>query len=122
MCYIHLFIYIYIFIFIYSMWDFVISIVTRLRNGSQGFECRQSQEISFYSKTSIPALFPPNLQLNVFGTFYTETLKRPGRDANHSHPASAKVQNDGKYTSIPLFTIVACTRTTYPLHMFISVL
>jgi hypothetical protein len=55
----------------------------------------------FYSKMSVPTLGPPNLLLSVCGTCYTQRVKRPGRDANHSHPASAKVQNDRKYTSIP---------------------
>jgi len=29
-------------------------------------------------------------------------LKRPGREADHSHPSSAKAKNVWRYTSIPL--------------------
>ena len=58
-------------------------------------------QILFNSKTSISALGPPNLLLNVRGNFYTQRVKWPGRDANRSHLASGEVENDGKYTSLP---------------------
>jgi hypothetical protein len=101
------------------MRDIVISIVAKLRNGSWGFESRQRQGILFYSKTSISALGPPKFLLNVCRTFYAQ---KPGRDANHSPPASAKFQNDGKYTSIPPVYFRAVYRTTYPLHVFVILL
>jgi len=66
---------------------------------------------------------PQNLLLNMCGDFYTQRVKRPGRDANRLHPASAKVQNDGKYTSLPPIYLrgVYSTRTTYTLHLFTTV-
>jgi hypothetical protein len=35
-------------------------------------------------------------------------VKRPGREANHSHPSSFEVKNVWSYTSTPQYTFMAC--------------
>jgi len=39
-------------------------------------------------------------------------LKRPKREANHRPPSSAKVKNEGSYTSMPPHALMVWTEAT----------
>jgi hypothetical protein len=67
--------------------------------GSQGFESRKGQKISF-SKTSWPALGPTWPLIQWLPGFIT-AVKWPGCEMNHSPPSSAEDKNERNYTSTP---------------------
>jgi hypothetical protein len=71
------------------------------RLNDRGFESQQGLGIFLFTTASKPALVPtqPPIQW-VLGAISLE-VKRPGREANHSPPSTAKVKNEWGYTSTP---------------------
>jgi hypothetical protein len=52
----------------------------------------------------------------------TRGKARPGRDANHSSPSGAKVENEWSYTPLSLSACMACRETAFFHFIFDSVL
>jgi hypothetical protein len=50
---------------------------------------------------------PPNVLSNEYGGALSPGIKPPGREADHSPPASAEVKKMWIYTSTPPYTFVA---------------
>jgi hypothetical protein len=72
-----------------------------------GFDSRRGLGIFLFtavSRTALRPTQPPILLLWVPGSI-SLGVKRPGREADHSPPSSAEVQNAWIYTSIPLIRL-----------------
>jgi hypothetical protein len=67
----------------------------------RGFESRQGLGIFFPTSASRPALGPTQPPMQWVPGALSLGVKRPGREADHSHPFSAKVKNAWSYTSTP---------------------
>jgi hypothetical protein len=69
--------------------------------GDRGFESRQGLGIFLFTTASRPALGPtqPPIQWVTGNPFLG--IKRPGREADHSHASSAEVKNAWSLTSTP---------------------
>jgi hypothetical protein len=75
--------------------------MTRLGTGRPGFDFQQEQgffSLCHYSQTGCRAQ-PASYPVGTGGSF--PGVKRPVREADHSHPSSAKVENVWSYTSTP---------------------
>lgn len=49
-------------------------------------------------------------------------IKRPNCGAEHSSPTSTKIKNKWSYTSTPTYAFLACTWTSLPYHLNITLL
>jgi len=49
-------------------------------------------------------------------------LKRPGREANHSHPSNAEVKNAWSYTSTPKYSFMARCSVKLNLYLLVQLL
>jgi hypothetical protein len=74
-----------------------VSVVTRLRAGGLGFDFRKRLGVFLFATAYRPALGPtqPRIQWAL-----SPTVKRPGREADHSPPSSAAVKNVWSCASI----------------------
>jgi hypothetical protein len=66
-----------------------------------GFESRQGWEFFLFTSTSRPALEPAQPPIQWLPGALSLGVKRLGRGADHSPPASAEVKNAWSYTSTP---------------------
>jgi len=57
--------------------------------------------------TSRPALGPSQLPMQWVPGVVSQELNRPGREAYHSRPSTAEVQNAWIYTSTPQYAFIA---------------
>jgi hypothetical protein len=80
--------------------DSSVSIVTRLRAGRPGFDSGQGKRI-FLVTVSRPAVGPTQPPIQWAPGAVSPGVKRPGREADHSHPSNAVVKNAWSYTSTP---------------------
>jgi hypothetical protein len=55
---------------------------------------------------------PPSCPMGTGGAFPPE-VKRPGREANHSPPSSAKIKNEWSYISIPTYVFMVWCLVRY---------
>jgi hypothetical protein len=65
-----------------------------------GFDSQQGQEIFLYSTASRPALSPTQPHIQWYRVL-SAGVKRPGREGDHSPPASAEVKNGGAIPALP---------------------
>jgi hypothetical protein len=65
------------------------------------FHSRLGQNIFLSSKTSVRALVLPRHLVNKYRWLFPLGQKWQGREANHSPPSSAEVQNVWSYNSTP---------------------
>jgi len=70
--------------------------MTKLRDGGSGFDSRQGQGLLLFATASRPVLGTTQSPIQ-----WVPGLKRPGREADHSSPCSAKVKNTWSYVSTP---------------------
>jgi hypothetical protein len=71
-----------------------------LRAGWWGFDSRQGLGIFLFTTDSRSAIQLVRGALSL-------RVKRPGREAEHSHPSSAEIKNAGSYTSTPQYAFMA---------------
>jgi len=67
----------------------------------RGFESRQGLGIFLFTIASRPALGPTQPHMQWVPSALSLGVKRPGREADYSHPSSADVKNVWSYTSTP---------------------
>jgi hypothetical protein len=77
-----------------------------------GFESRQEQEISVFSKTSRPALRSTLLPIP-WVQLFSPGIKRPGRDCNHSSTSNTEVKNEWNYTCTLPVRLYGMERDTF---------
>jgi hypothetical protein len=70
--------------------------VSRLSTVPPGFGSWQGQRYCLFTTASRPALGPTQPPIQ-----WVPGVKRPGLEADQSHPSSAEVQNAWSYTSTP---------------------
>ena len=80
--------------------------------GGLGFDSWQKQN-SFFSRNvhTCSGHHPASYGIGRGITFWG--ANQPGREADHSPPSSAEVENAWKYTSTPRCSFVACVGTLY---------
>jgi hypothetical protein len=94
-------------------------LVTGWTIGVRGFDSRRGLGIFLFSSTSRPALGPPSLLSNGYRGLLPPGVKRPGREADHSHPSNAEVKNAWHCTSTPSTSCLIKHRdnfTTFEYH------
>jgi hypothetical protein len=69
--------------------------------GVLGFSSRQGLGIFLFTTASRPALVPTEPPIQWVRGTLSLAVKRPGREADHSPPSSAEVENVWSYTSTP---------------------
>jgi len=74
------------------------------------FDSRMGQNIFLSSKTSVRALVLPRHLVNKDRWLFLRGKSGRGREANHSPPSSAEVQNVWSYNSTPLQRLHAVGR------------
>jgi hypothetical protein len=72
-----------------------------LDDGVLGFDSRRGLEIFLFTTVSRMSLAPTQPRIQWVPGTLSLGVKRPGREADHSHPSSAEVKNAWRYTSIP---------------------
>jgi hypothetical protein len=72
-----------------------------------GFESRRGLGIFLFTAVSRPALGPTQPLIQWLPGYLSLGVKRPGREADHSHPCSAEVKNPWRNTSIPPICFIA---------------
>jgi hypothetical protein len=77
-----------------------------LRAGQPGFESRQGKDFLF-SITSTPAVGPTQPPIQWVPGVLSLGVKRSGREADHSPPASAEVKKMWIYTSTPPYVFMS---------------
>jgi hypothetical protein len=65
------------------------------------FESVQGLGIFLFTAAFRPALGPTQPPVQWVPGALSLVVKRPGREADHSHPSSVEVKNAWSYTSIP---------------------
>jgi hypothetical protein len=88
----------------------VVYSVQRLGYGLDGrgsIPGRGSDGIFLFTTASRPALGPTQLPFQWVPTALTPSIKRPVREADHSPPSSAEVENKCSYTSAPQYAFMA---------------
>jgi hypothetical protein len=84
------------------------SIVTRLRDGWPGFASRQGQGLFFSSPPLCPdRLWGPPSLLSIWYRFFSQGVKQPKPEANHSPPSTAEVKNAWSNTATPPYFFMA---------------
>jgi hypothetical protein len=66
-----------------------------------GFDCRRGLGVFLFTTTSRTALEPNQPPTHWVPRVLSPGVKRPGREADHSPPSSAEVENAWSYTSTP---------------------
>jgi hypothetical protein len=74
-----------------------VNIVTRLCSGRSGFDFREGRDSSF-ATASRPALGSTQPPIHWVHRTISLGVKRPGREADHSPPATAEVKNVWSHT------------------------
>jgi hypothetical protein len=87
--------------------DSSVSIVSRLRAGRLGFESRQGLGIFLFATASRTALGPTHPPVQWVPAALSLGVKRPGREADHSPPSSAEVENAWSYIPTPQYVFMA---------------
>jgi hypothetical protein len=87
--------------------------VTRLRAGRSRFYSRRGLGIFHSATASRPVLGPTQLHTQGVPWVLSLGIKRPGREADHSHQSSAAVMNTWNYTSAPSFAFMAWCLVKY---------
>jgi hypothetical protein len=72
----------------------------------QGFDYRQGLGISLFTTASRPALGPTQPPIQWVPGDLALGVKRPGREADHSLPSSAEVENAWAIPPLPLYAFV----------------
>jgi hypothetical protein len=74
---------------------------------TKGLESRRGLGIFLFTTTSRTALGPTLPPIQWVSGALSWGVKRPGREADHSPPSSAKIKNASSYTSTPqyIFTV-----------------
>jgi hypothetical protein len=72
--------------------DSSVGIATRLRAGRSGFDSRRGVRIFLFTTASITALGPTQPPIRCVPGALSLRVRRPGREADHSHPSSAEVK------------------------------
>jgi hypothetical protein len=84
-----------------------VGVGTGLLVGRSVFDSRQGLGIFFVATVSRPALGPKQSPIQwILGSLFLG-VKRPGREADHSPPSSAKVKNVWSYTSTLQYVFIA---------------
>jgi hypothetical protein len=65
----------------------------------RGFDSRRGLGIFLFATAFRTALRPTQHPIQWVPGVFTPVVKRPGREADHSHPYSAEVKNAWSYTS-----------------------
>jgi hypothetical protein len=87
----------------------------------RGFDSRQELRIFLYATASRPALGPTQPPIQWVPETLSLGVKRPWREANHSHPSSAEVKNTWSYTSSHQFAFMAwCSVKKAQVHFYLT--
>jgi hypothetical protein len=76
-----------------------------LEDGGVGVQVPVGQEFSFLHLQTDAGVHPTSYTVGTGGSFLGD--KAPGREADHSPPASAEVKKMSLYTSTPPYTFMA---------------
>jgi hypothetical protein len=74
--------------------------------GVLGFDCQRGLGILLCTTASRTVLKPTQPPIQWVPGSLSLTVKRPGREADHSLPSSAEVKNARNYTSTPLYVFM----------------
>jgi hypothetical protein len=72
----------------------------------RGFESRQGLGIFLFTTASRPVLRPTQPPIQWVPGAISLGVKRPGHEADHSHPSNAEVNNAWSYTSTPQYKLI----------------